>query len=85
MVEEDEAFLVGNGGEGVVGVFAFEVDYELCEFVVGTELFDIVGKGFPTDDSGKGAVRFAVAVSSLAKLNSKRGQCIHGGLYLKRD
>ena len=42
VVKEREALLVGNAGERVVRVFAFEVDDQLGEFVVWAELGDRV-------------------------------------------
>lgn len=38
MIQEREIFLIGNAGEGVVGVFTFEVYDKLSEFVVFAEL-----------------------------------------------
>ena len=38
MIQERETFLIGNAGEGVVGVFTFEVYDKLSEFVVFAEL-----------------------------------------------
>ncbi len=53
MVEQIEALLVGDAGEGVVWVFAFEVDDQLREFVVVAELLDRVGEGLPADDGAE--------------------------------
>lgn len=61
MVEEDEAFFVGDGGEGVVGVFALEVDDEFREFVVGAVVVDAVCEGFPADYGREVAMGFAMA------------------------
>lgn len=43
MEEKVEALLVRNAGEGVVWVFAFQVDEEFGELVVCAELLDRVG------------------------------------------
>ena len=60
VVQECETFLVGDAAEGVVGVFAFEVDDEFGEFVVFAELLNRVGEGFPADYGGEVAMGLAV-------------------------
>ena len=62
VVEEGEAFLVGDAGEGVVRVFASEIDHQFREFVVLAELGDGVRQGFPANYGGEVAERFAVSV-----------------------
>lgn len=42
VVQESETFLVWNAGEGIVGIFAFEVNDKLREFVILAVLVDRV-------------------------------------------
>ena len=62
VVEECKTFLVGDAGEGVVGVFIFQIDYESCKVMAGAEVVDRVRQGFPADDCGEVAMGFTVAV-----------------------
>jgi hypothetical protein len=59
-IKEVETFLIWNGAEGIIWVFAFEVDDQFCEFVIFAIHFDGVFKGFPADDCAEVAVRLAV-------------------------
>lgn len=51
VVEESRALLVGNAGEGIIGILTLEVRDQLGVFVVFTELGDAVRQRFPTDES----------------------------------
>lgn len=59
-VEEVEAFLVWDRTEGIVWVFAFEIDDEFRELVIFAVHHDRVFESFPANDCAEVAVRLAV-------------------------
>jgi hypothetical protein len=65
VVEEGGAFLVGNAGEGIIGILTLKIRDQLGVFVVFTKLGDAVRQGFPADESAEIADPLVVVNSSL--------------------
>ncbi len=60
MIKECESFFVWYTGEGVIRIFPFQVDDQLSEFMIFTELVDRICQGLPADYCREISVRFAV-------------------------
>lgn len=61
MIKKSRSFLVGHAREGIIWIFAFQIDYQFCEFVRFSKLSDGIRKSFPADNCGKIAMGFTMA------------------------
>lgn len=66
IIKKCRSFLIRHAREGIIWIFAFQIDYQFCEFVGFSKHSDGIRKSFPADDGRKITMGFTMASESMA-------------------